>query len=47
MPLVEESSDDIGNLMSLAYMISRIIVPLGGGVLREQCASMILYLVFG
>jgi len=44
MPVVEGSSEDIRNLMRLAYLTGCIIAPLGGVVLREQSAFM--YRVF-
>jgi hypothetical protein len=46
MPVVEGSSEDIRNLMRLAYLTGCIIGPLGGVVLKEQSAFMILYRVF-
>jgi hypothetical protein len=44
MPVVEGSSEDIRNLMRLAYLTGCIIAPLGGVVLKEQSAFM--YRVF-
>jgi len=46
MPVVEGSSEDIRNLMRLAYLTGCIIAPLDGVVLKEQSAFMILYRVF-